>query len=95
VAVVQELGDDRQVVVAEAVAVLPPVAIFEAPDDDDVVDGAFGSDVPPDGRLDTAVADGVNGPVISGLRRDGVPLSLRVCARHWNLLSVRGQRANR
>jgi hypothetical protein len=76
VAIVKMLCNDRQVVVAEAVAVFPLIAILEAADDDDIEDGTFTSGISPDGSFEAPMADGVNGPVISGRRWDGVPLSL-------------------
>jgi hypothetical protein len=85
--IVQKLGDDWQVVISEAVAILPLIAILEAADDNDVIHGAFVGGISPDRGLDAPMTDRVNGTVFLGLKRDGVPLSLRRCASHRDLLS--------
>jgi len=85
--IVQKFRDDRQIVIAETVTVFPFFTILETSDHDHVIDRAFRREIPPDGRLDAPVADGVNGPVGLGFRQNLVLPRLRCCTGHENLLS--------
>src|SRR5438552_3159773 len=56
VGVIEELGEDRKIVVREALGVVPLLALFIRAGDGDAIEDAFGGWVPPDGDLEAPVA---------------------------------------